>query len=179
MTNNGQPSRVKFANELIIMQKQNVWLVCGITGELGEATLRYLLLRNQQVVAILSQETALELYHKKFPLLDLRCFNVFNAPDTEQAVRQILKQYGKIDKLINIGDAGLLSMNVLKAMQVKGNGHIIQLDPGQSHVKSSAAINPFNMQSQDESGIYYTFLGPDSCFQSMLLQKTISNKQKN
>jgi len=166
------------------METQKVWLVCGANEGVGEATLKYLLLRGQQVVAIPSPgsdaDKPLQLYHDKFPLADWWLINLFNAPDTEKAVRQIVQQYGRIDRLINIGDSGLLSMHVLPVMQDVGKGHIIQFATGESEAGTMGQPYGIRMQYDvDEAeGIRYTFLSPGVCYQSMLAGKSIQQKKK-
>ncbi|MET0463931.1 MAG: SDR family NAD(P)-dependent oxidoreductase [Chitinophagaceae bacterium] len=179
---NGALHRI-FTREMVNMETQKVWLVCGADGGLGEATVKFLLLREQQVIAILSpgtgKEKTLHLYHAKFPNADLRVVNIFDAPDTEAAVRQIVRQYGRIDRLINIGDGGLLGMHVLPVMQDRGRGHIIQLIPDECHDQSPEQPTTLKMryEADDAGGIHYTFLGPDLCFQSMLVQEPNHKKQ--
>ena len=164
-----------FTREMVNMETQKVWLVCGANKGLGEATVKFLLLRGQQVVAIpspgINKDKTLQLYHDEFPMADLRIINIFNAPDTEQAVNQILRQYGRIDTLINIDDSGLLSMHVLSVMQGAGRGHIIQLATGENDDRCMGQPSDLKIQydADDSEGIRYTFLGPDLCYQSMLV----------
>lgn len=171
--------RRNFTLEMVNMETQKVWLVCGANEGIGEATVKYLLLRGQQVVAIPSPgsdaDNALQSYYDKFPLADWWLINLFNAPDTEKAVRQIVQQYGRIDRLVNIDDSGLLSMHVLPVMQDVGKGHIIQFASGKS--KTGAMDQPHGVKMQfdiDEAdGVHYTFLSPGLCFQLMLAEGSI------
>ncbi len=171
--------RRNFTHEMVYMEMQKVWLICGANEGIGEATVKYLLLRGQQVVAIPSPGSdagrALQSYHNKFPLADWWLINLFNASDTEKAVRQIVQQYGRIDRLINICDSGLLSMHVLPVMQDVGKGHIIQFATCNS--KTGAMDQPPGVKMQydiDEAdGVHYTFLSPGLCFQLMLAEGSI------
>lgn len=153
---------------------QKVWLVCGVLEEIGAATLKYLLFRNQIVVAIAGdgnrQKRLADRCKENFPMADVRLANIFHAKDTEAIVKQIVDQYGRIDRLINIGEGGLLSLYVLAAMQQAGNGHIIQFTDQQRNDQQSLAADTADIQSVcDESGgIRYTLIEPDIFFQSVL-----------
>jgi hypothetical protein len=156
------------------MEKQKVWVVCGAGESIGPATVQYLLLRGQKVVAIPSsytdREEALKLYQAKFPMADIRLTNIFHSPDTEKAVRQIVEQYGRIDRLINIGDGGLLSLYVLSAMQKAGKGHIIQFLHNESDKEARPKRAPVSLPyaTADTGGILYSVIEPDLFFQFML-----------
>ncbi|MBO9566986.1 MAG: SDR family NAD(P)-dependent oxidoreductase [Niastella sp.] len=156
------------------MDKQKVWVVCGAGESIGPATVQYLLLRGQKVVAIPSsytdREEALKMYQAKFPMADIWLTNIFHSPDTEKAVRQIVEQYGRIDRLINIGDGGLLSLYVLSAMQKAGNGHIIQFLHNESdkEVETKQAPVSLSHATAGTGGILYSVIEPGLFFQSML-----------
>jgi NADP-dependent 3-hydroxy acid dehydrogenase YdfG len=167
------------------MEMQKIWVVCGAGEGIGPATVQYLLLKGQTVVAIPSsytdKEAALRLYQEKFPMADIRLTNIFHSPDTEKVVCQIVDQYGRIDRLINIGNGGLLSLHVLWAMQKAGQGHIIQFsNKGNHNEVSPQAALAFPYGIARTSGVLYSVIKPDLFFQSMLhASSTDSNLSGN
>lgn len=160
---------------------QKVWLVCGVSEEIGPATLKYLLFRNQTVVAITGPRTdnkqmqLANLCKENFPMADVRLADIFHAKDTEAMVRQIVDKYGCIDRLINIGEGGLLSLYVLAAMQQVGNGHIIQFTDQQKNDRQVIAGGKTGIQSicDETEGIRYTLIDPDIFFQSVLSNQQV------
>jgi NADP-dependent 3-hydroxy acid dehydrogenase YdfG len=160
------------------MEKQKVWVVCGAGESIGPATVQYLLLRGQKVVAIPSsytdREKDLKIYQAKFPMADIRLTNIFHSPDTEKAVRQIIEQYGRIDRLVNIGDGGLLSLYVLSAMQKAGKGHIIQFLDNESdnNVGLKQPILNLSPVNAETGGVLYSVIEPGLFFQSMLYHQS-------
>jgi len=150
------------------METQKIWIVCGAGEGLGPATVRYLLLRKQQVVAIPYSTPPLETYFEKYredlPGVDVRPTNVFRLAETERTVRSIIDSYGKIDNLINIGDSGLLGLQVFCEMQKAGKGHIIQFVNASSE-ESKSTGHGFPFSNGETSGVLLSVIEPNLFFQ--------------
>ncbi|RYY55042.1 MAG: SDR family NAD(P)-dependent oxidoreductase [Chitinophagaceae bacterium] len=150
------------------MRVKKVWLVYGANDGIGEATVKFLMLKGQQVVAITPPGELTELSHNPVP--DQRLLDVYDEPQTESTVKQILHQYGSIDWLINNGNSGLLNSHVLSVMQEAGNGHIIQLTERKKYsgILSQGLPTEEEPTEREDHGVRITIIGPDTFYHSLL-----------
>lgn len=90
------------------MKNQKVWLITGASQGLGLLTVKYLLAKNQLVVATTRNRKAFDpelLLDKNLTVIHL---DITKELDVELAVQNIIAQHGRIDVLINNAGYGFL-----------------------------------------------------------------------
>ncbi|TRW27563.1 SDR family NAD(P)-dependent oxidoreductase [Flavobacterium zepuense] len=134
------------------MKNNKIWLVTGASQGLGLATVKYLLSRQQTVIATTRNADAFDSTVRTNPLLEVISLDLTSETAVKDAVANIAAKYGGIDMLINnagYGFAGAveeaaeeevakvmavnfeasirMTRNVLPVMRKAGAGHIINL----------------------------------------------------
>jgi len=134
------------------MKNNKIWLITGASQGLGLATVKYLLSRQQTVIATTRNADAFDSTVRTNPLLEVISLDLTIETAVKDAVANIAAKYGGIDMLINnagYGFAGAIeeatedevakvmavnleasmrmTRNVLPVMRKAGRGHIINL----------------------------------------------------
>ncbi|WP_284653468.1 oxidoreductase [Flavobacterium terrisoli] len=150
------------------MKNNKVWLITGASQGIGFAAVRYLLSKNQTVIATTRDADTFDKNVIKNPLLEVISLDLTNEENVEKAVSYVSEKYGTIDILINNAGFGfvgaieeasedeiakVLSINVeatirmtryvLPVMRKAGSGHIINLSSA-SGLVSSAGFGIYN-----------------------------------
>ncbi|WP_343634907.1 oxidoreductase [Fluviicola sp.] len=132
------------------MENRKTWLITGASQGIGLATVKYLLSKDQQVIATTRDAKKFDATLKNHPQLEVIDLDLTNEDAVRNAVAYVAEKYGKIDLLINnagFGFAGaieeaseaeiqkVLAINVeaalrmtrcvLPFMRQARNGHII------------------------------------------------------
>jgi NAD(P)-dependent dehydrogenase (short-subunit alcohol dehydrogenase family) len=150
------------------MNNQKIWLITGTSQGLGLATVKYLLSRDQKIIATTRDADKFDAELRKHPNLDVISLDLTSEIAVQNAVELIAAKYGRIDLLVNnagYGFAGaieeaseeeiakVLALNVeatlrmiryvLPVMRRNRAGHIINLSSA-SGLVSAAGFGIYN-----------------------------------
>nr|WP_315248715.1 SDR family NAD(P)-dependent oxidoreductase [uncultured Flavobacterium sp.] len=143
------------------MKNKKVWLITGASKGMGFAAVRYLLSRDQTVIATTRDADKFDQSVRSNPKLEVISLDLTDENAVKTAITAVSEKYGTIDMLINnagYGFAGaieeasekeianVLAVNVeatlritryvLPIMRKAGNGHIINLSSASGLVSS-------------------------------------------
>lgn len=90
------------------MKNQKVWIVTGASQGLGLATVKYLLSKDQQVIATTRDKKKFNESLSKEINLRIIGLDLTNEQEVSNAINLIAKDYGRIDVLINNAGYGFL-----------------------------------------------------------------------
>ncbi|MFZ4860864.1 oxidoreductase [Sphingobacterium sp. Mn56C] len=144
------------------MKNQKTWLITGASQGLGLLTVKYLLAKNQIVVATTRNRDTFEASLLESKNLTVISLDITKEQEVEKAVHQIIGEHGRIDVLINNAGYGFLgaieeassseiekvfSVNVmgtfnmlrhvLPFMRKERNGHVINFSSASGLVSTS------------------------------------------
>lgn len=91
------------------MEQRKIWIITDASQGLGLATVKYLLSRHQQVIAITANKRA---FFRKtglnHPRLEVMGLDLSSETEVEKAIAKIHRSFGQIDVLINNAGFGYL-----------------------------------------------------------------------
>ena len=90
------------------MKNQKVWLITGASQGLGLLTVKYLLARNQVVVATTRDRNTFDGGLLADANLTVVSLNITKEQEVEKVVENVIEQHGRIDVLINNAGFGFL-----------------------------------------------------------------------
>jgi short-subunit dehydrogenase len=159
------------------MKNNKIWLITGASQGIGFAAVRYLLSRNQTVIATTRNADVFDKEVIKNPKLEVISLDLTNETEVENAISYVAEKYGTIDLLINNAGYGfvgaieeadeidiskVLSINVeatlrmtryvLPIMRKAGSGHIINLS-SVSGLASSPGFGIYNAAKYAVEGL--------------------------
>lgn len=159
------------------MKNNKIWLITGASQGIGFAAVRYLLARNQTVIATTRNADSFDKEVIKNPKLEVISLDLTNETAVENAINYVAEKYGTIDLLINNAGYGfvgaieeadeiditkVLSINVeatlrmtrhvLPIMRKAGSGHIINLS-SVSGLASSPGFGIYNAAKYAVEGL--------------------------
>ncbi|GAA4154251.1 oxidoreductase [Chryseobacterium ginsenosidimutans] len=159
------------------MKNNKIWLITGASQGIGFAAIRYLLSKNQTIIATTRNVDAFDKEVIKNPNLEVISLDLTNETAVENSISYVAEKYGTIDLLINNAGYGfvgaieeayeldiakVLSINVevtlrmtrfvLPIMRKAGSGHIINLS-SVSGLASSPGFGIYNAAKYAVEGL--------------------------
>ena len=156
------------------MERRKIWLITEASDGLGLATVKYLLSKDQPVIAIVSDTVKLNQDHLTNPLLDVLRLDANNEAQVAQVAVYVGEKYGQIDLLVNsVVETLPLTRSLLPLIQKNGQGHLIDfsssLTPtsGASPNQMTSYVNSHSERLRQEAidqGIKITIIKPKRFF---------------
>lgn len=129
------------------MKSEKNWLVTGASFGLGLAAVKYLLSRNQIVIALVTDDKSFNAELIANHLLEVIILDQVSEVEVIRICEKIGTKYGLMDKLINnAGATQFLIRRLLPLMQK--DGHIIDLSPGCGPASIADATTQYAAQYQ-------------------------------
>ncbi|UFH57271.1 SDR family NAD(P)-dependent oxidoreductase [Spirosoma sp. KNUC1025] len=123
------------------METEKKWLVTGAAHGLGLATIKYLLSRQQMVIAIAEDTTRLDQDLPDNPLLDTILLDPTNEAQLAQLSDYLSVKYGMIDRLVNTTSTALRLIHyLLPLIRTNDKGHLIDFSITPSYNESLSVM---------------------------------------